>query len=77
VVDFGLAVLAFVLFLIVWAAPEHRASRALGVAGALALLAGAVWSAWSEDRWWPVLAGLGVAAVWIAVQERDRRRAPR
>jgi hypothetical protein len=48
---------------------------ALGVA--LALLAGAVWNAFREDRyrWWMLRAGLIAAVLWILFDEwRDRRK---
>jgi hypothetical protein len=72
VIKLGLALLALVLLVLA----ERRDSRALGLAGAAALLAGGVWSAIRDDRWWMIPLGLLFGALWIAFDRFRSHRSP-
>jgi TRAP-type C4-dicarboxylate transport system permease small subunit len=75
VIGVGLGLLALVLSLLAWSSERRGESRALGLGVAVALLAGAVWSAYREDRWWMLAAGLIAAVLWIVFEEwRGRRK---
>ncbi|MDA0167895.1 hypothetical protein OJ998_02265 [Solirubrobacter taibaiensis] len=71
-IKLGLALLALVLLVLA----ERRNSRPLGLAGAAALLAGGVWSAVRDDRWWMLPVGILFGVLWIAFDEWRSRRSP-